>query len=77
MWYYYLIVMIVSYFAQQALAPKPQKPTAATLSDFDIPQIEIGKPVGVVFGDCWIEDPNILWYGDLKNTPIYSGGGKK
>lgn len=74
---YYLIVLIVSSLISYALAPKPPKPKPAALEDFDIPVAEQGRPVPVVFGTMLLTGPNVLWYGDLRTTPIKEKGGKK
>jgi len=71
-----LAIMVVAAILAYALTPKPQPPEAATLDDVNIPTTEIGLPVGVIFGEVWIDDSHILWYGDLSNTPIYASGGK-
>lgn len=75
MWVYAAII-IVSVLISVALAPKPETPEAATLDDVDAPTAEDGKPIGVVFGDAWVTGPNVIWYGDLKASPIYAKGGK-
>lgn len=72
-----LALLVVSYFVSAALAPKPPKPKPAALEDFDIPVAEQGRPVPVVFGAVLITGPNVLWYGDLRVTPIQKKGGKK
>lgn len=72
-----LIVMIVAAVLSYAMQPKPQQPNPDTLSDVSVPTIEIGKPVSVAFGEVWVDDSNILWYGDLSSQPIYASGGKK
>lgn len=60
-----------------ALAPKPPIPEPASLEDVDAPVAEEGKAIPVVFGDAWVTGPNVLWYGDLRATPIRKKGGKK
>lgn len=75
--YVQLIILVIAAILSYALRPKPQTPPAATLDDVSIPTIEIGKPVAVVFGECWVDDSNVIWYGDLQNSPIYASGGKK
>ncbi len=60
-----------------ALAPKPPQPKPAALADFDVPVAEEGRPIPVVFGTVTLTGPNVLWYGDLRSTPITSKGGKK
>lgn len=77
MYYYYIAVLIISLIVSYALRPRPQQPQPSTLADVAIPQIEIGRPVAVVFGEVWIDDSNIIWFGDLTNQPIYASGGKK
>jgi hypothetical protein len=67
-----LVIMIIAAILAYALQPKPQQPQAQTLEDVSVPTIEIGKPVSVVFGEVWIDDSNILWYGDLQNYPIFA-----
>jgi hypothetical protein len=71
-----LIILVVAAILSYALTPKPQTPAAATLDDVNIPNTEIGVPVGVIFGEVWIDDSHILWYGGLSNSPIYASGGK-
>ena len=72
-----LIIMILAAILTYALSPKPKTPSPDSLSDVSIPTIEVGKPVCVVFGDCWIDDSNVLWFGDLMTQPIYANSGKK
>ncbi len=71
------IIMIVAIIIAVALAPKPPQPKPAALADFDAPTAEEGKPYCKVFGEAWVNDPNVLWYGDLSSEPIRKKGGKK
>jgi hypothetical protein len=73
----YIVVMIVAAILAVALAPKPQVPKPASLSDFDVPTAEQGRPIPVVFGTITITGPNVIWYGGLRVEPIKSKGGKK
>jgi len=72
-----LVLLVASYFISAALAPKPPVPKPAALNDFDVPTAEQGRPVPVVFGTVLLTGPNVLWYGDLRTTPIKEKGGKK
>ena len=74
--YYEIAVLIVTAILSYALRPKQQTQPPDTLSDVSVPTIEIGKPVSVAFGEVWVDDSNILWYGDLSSQPIYASGGK-
>lgn len=73
----YLIVLAASLLISYALAPKPPVPKPAALSDFDVPTAEEGRPIPVIFGEVWVTGSNVLWYGDLRSTPIRKKGGKK
>lgn len=70
--------LVVSYAITAMLTPAPEKPEASTLEDFDFPQVEEGTPQSVIFGDVWISDWVVLWYGNLRTSAIKSkSGGKK
>lgn len=72
-----IAMLITSAVISAITQPKPQKPKPAALEDFDYPQIEEGAPEAVIFGEVFIKDQFILWYGNLRTTPIKSKGGKK
>lgn len=72
-----LAILIVSSYVSAALAPKPPKPKPASLTDFDVPTAEEGRPVPVVFGTVWVTGPNVIWYGHLRTEAIKSSSGKK
>lgn len=74
---YYAIVLVISAVISYAMAPKPTKPKPAALRDFDVPTAEEGRPIAVLFGDYLVEDPNVLWWGDLSSKPVKSKAGKK
>lgn len=71
----YLLVaaLVISY----ALAPKPPNAPPPALDDIEAPTAEEGRAIPVIFGDVWVDDPNVVWYGDLQTEPIYGGGGGK
>lgn len=70
-------LMLASALLQALLTPKAGKPKAASLEDFDFPQFEEGTPQPIYFGDNWCPDFFVAWYGNLRNSPIKSSGGKK
>jgi hypothetical protein len=73
----YIAILVVASFVASALAPKPPTPKPASLSDFDVPTAEEGRPIPVVFGTVTITGPNVIWYGALVAKPIRKKGGKK
>lgn len=72
-----LAILVVSAYVSAALAPKPPKPKPASLTDFDIPTAEEGRPIPVVFGTVWVTGPNVMDFGDLSTKAIKQKGGKK
>lgn len=70
-------MLVASYAIQVMLMPKPEKPKPASLEEFDFPQTDEGTAQSVVFGDVWISDWHVLWYGNMRTSEIKSGGGKK
>lgn len=71
-----IVVVIVSALVSYATRPHPQDPQPSTLNDVSIPTIQQGTAVAVVFGTVWIDQWFVLYYGDLANQPIKSGGKK-
>jgi hypothetical protein len=71
-----IVYMIVAIALTYALSPKQPDPPPMSLADVDVPQIEMGKPIAVAFGEVWVDDSNIIWYGDLVTSPIYASGKK-
>lgn len=72
----YLIVMVVALVVAVALMPTPKSQPPASLSDFNVPTAEDGREVVDVCGTVWIDDPNVIWYGDMWTQPVYADGGK-
>lgn len=69
-----IAIQVVSAFLIAALTSKPKGPE---VQQADLPVAEDGAPVPVIFGDVWIEDSNILWFGDQDQTPIKRKANKK
>lgn len=70
-------MLIASYAIQAIMTPKPEKPKPAALDEFEFPQIDEGTPQCVVFGDVWIPDWHVLWFGNLRTSEIKSESAKK
>lgn len=55
-----------------------QKPPAPPATDdkLDVPVVELGKPIPVIFGEVLVKDVNIAWWGNLKiiKKPFDMGG---
>lgn len=70
-------IMVVSALLSYALSPKPPKPKPAALSEFDIPQAKEGQPYCWIFGECYVPDATVAYWGNLTSKPIKSKQGKK
>ena len=68
---YFIVMMVLS----AALAPKPPKPKAAALADFDFPTADEGTPQIVVFGDVWLTDWTVIGIGNYRNQAIRKSTG--
>jgi len=68
---WYVVTLIISI----ALTPKPKKPKAAALEDFEFPTAEEDRSIPVVFGEIDISGPNVVWYGDLNIKAIRKSSG--
>jgi hypothetical protein len=54
------------------------RPASPPPWDIGVPTATEGRPVPVLFGTRLIENPNVVWWGDLRTVAIKSkGGGKK
>jgi len=60
------ITLAVSYGLSRALQKKP-KSIYHDPNTFDVPEIEEGGDMTVVFGTCWIENPVLGWWGDTES----------
>lgn len=74
--WFYIIMLIISIAVSYAMRPKPQNAKPPALTDFSVPTCEEGRDIQVIFGEVWIDDPNVLWYGDLRTSPIKAESGK-
>lgn len=70
--YVQLILMVVSYVIQAALAPKPEVPKPEVAK---VPRIEDGRRLVLISGTVWIDDPAQLAMLQIQPPiPIKSGG---
>lgn len=68
-----LMVVSAVITALTAKAPPPG-PDPALLKDFNLPQVAEGTAQVVVFGDVWLTEWQVLWYGDLRSEGISPPG---
>lgn len=67
--YFVMAMFVLSMIMVARMQPKTEKPTAAGLEDFSFPSAA-ERPIQVLAGTRRISGPNVLWYGDLRNTAI-------
>ena len=70
-----IALMLISAIVGSLLAPKPTPPD--NMGQFVFPAFTDGTPQAVIFGDVWLNNWFVLWYGNFYVQTIYSGGGKK
>ena len=71
-----LVVMLVLALAM-ALLFRPKAPPTREPNALEVPTIEEGKTIPVVFGTKPINSPFISWYGNVRIIKVKVGGGKK
>lgn len=72
----YLVIMLIGVAYTVANQPKTPVPVALTLDDVKAPVAEVGKEIPVVFGERVIADPNVIWYGHFRTSPVKVSSGK-
>jgi hypothetical protein len=74
-WVVQLIILIISAIIQAAMTPKPKAPEPQKAN---IPVVEEGKGIEIIFGTVWIDDPTVLAFKEiLPHKKIKAKGGKK
>ena len=76
MWENLLIGLLLS-FVSFLLRPSPKVQNVEASKDFGVPKTEEGAELDFVYGTVWQTEAEVPWYGDLKQVPIMSEGGKK
>jgi hypothetical protein len=70
------VAVLGSFLRSSPKSEAAAKPAA--MEDIGVPTATEGRPVPVLFGTRLIENPNVVWWGDLRTVAIKSkGGGKK
>lgn len=70
-------MLVVSAFLTALTQPKTKVPKPASLEEFEFPQTEEGTAQIIVFGDVWLPDWMVLWYGNYRTRDIKSKGNMK
>lgn len=65
-----LIVMLVAAIVAIATMPGAPSQKPNSLSDLQVPTAEDGREVVDVAGTCWIDDPNVIYYGYVRQYPV-------
>lgn len=73
-----LLVAFVLLIVAALIMPKPKRndPTVQALRDDDFPLADEGDEIPVVFGECVVAAPNVVWWGDVRTREIRKSGGK-
>lgn len=69
-WIIYIVVAIVMSLVSAALAPKPKSTSQQSPQAIDVPTVDAGRSIPVVFGRVRLKSPNLLWMGGQRTTEI-------
>lgn len=77
MWFFQLLLFVVSTVLSYLLTPKPHvtEPKAKPLTG--APIADASAPVPVLFGTRRITQPNCVWWGHVRVVPVKTKSGKK
>lgn len=67
---YAVSALVASYAIVAYITPEVEDAKRGTLDDFDYPQVDEGTPQAVIFGDVVTEDFHVLYYGNLRTSPV-------
>ena len=70
-------LLVVSGLLSVMITATTKTPKPASLEEFDFPQFEEGTAQIIVFGDVWLPDWFVLWFGNYRTRDIKTKGGKK
>ena len=76
MFYALVAQLAISLIINAVFSEDPDVPEASTLEDFDVPMVNQGSSIPVIFGTFLIKSANVVWYGDLKTTKVRTNAGK-
>lgn len=72
------LIISIAIQVVSALLTEPFQPENATSGETEATTVDASSPVPVLFGTRLMAQPNCVWFGDIKTTPIIScSGGKK
>lgn len=71
----YVIIWAITSLISYALSPRPQNQKPEGFEDVEIPSVEEGKDIPVIFGRMEIS-PFVGWYGDFSTKAIKAEGKK-
>lgn len=64
-------LLIASTLLGELFRPKPvDTAKAASLKDFSVPTAEQSRSIPVVWGTVLVDQPNVIWYGDLQSVKL-------
>lgn len=71
-----IVMLIIALVMALAFHPHAKAQPPPSLQDFNAPIAQDGREVIDVCGTVWVDDPNVIWYGDLYTMPVRVDGGK-
>lgn len=71
----YVAIWVITTLISYALAPRPEGPKPAKFKDIEVPSVDEGRDIPVVFGRMRLA-PHVAWYGNFSKKAIKEGGKK-
>lgn len=68
----YIAVLLISLVLSYAMMPGPPEVKPKELSGANIPFVQDGAIIPWVFGERQLGGYNVVWFGDLSTSPIFT-----
>lgn len=71
------VAVVLSIISAALAYRKPEVPDAGTLDDLGNPRADEGSEVKKIFGTVTVADPQVVWFGDFRTSPIIEVGPRR
>lgn len=68
-----VVLVVASLAIAYVNRPRPEDSKPATLEEIQVPTAD-ERPIAVLFGTRDFKAPNVVYYGNLRNTPVFQRG---
>ena len=75
--FWWIVAQVVISVISSIIASKKQSATQAAASNIEVPTVQEGTSIPILFGTRDLENISVVCYGKIKAEKVYASGGKK